>query len=49
MIDALRSCEDGSPRKILETVGEAVKDFAGSAPQADDLTMLCLQYNGSVQ
>ena len=48
MVAALRGCEDGSPEKILETVGQAVKTFAGSAPQADDLTMLCLQYNGSV-
>ena len=48
MVAALRGCEDGSPEKILETVGQAVKAFAGSAPQADDLTMLCLQYNGSV-
>ena len=46
MIDALRGCEDGTPAQVLEGVRDAVSAFIGSAPQFDDLTMLCLQYNG---
>ena len=46
MIEALRSAQDGSPREILSAVDTAVSAFVGSAPQFDDLTMLCLQYNG---
>ena len=46
MIEALRSAQDGSPREILSAVDSAVSAFVGSAPQFDDLTMLCLQYNG---
>ena len=46
MIEALRSAGESGPQKIMETVKEAVLAFAGEAPQFDDLTMLCLQYNG---
>ena len=46
MIEALRSAEDGPPSGVLDAVNKSVKAFIGSAPQFDDLTMLCLQYNG---
>ena len=46
MLEALRSCEDSSPREVLETVSAAVSEFKGDAPQYDDLTMLCMQFNG---
>jgi len=46
MLAALREREGGSPKEILETVQSAVAAYAGDAPQFDDLTMLCLQYNG---
>ena len=46
MIEALRRGENGSPEQIMETVSEAVNRFVGSAPQFDDLTMLCIRYNG---
>ena len=46
MLDALRSAENESAERILETVKHAVQDFAGDAPQFDDLTMLCLEYHG---
>ena len=48
MIDALKAREDGGPVEILESVHSAVQEFVGSAPQFDDLTMLCLQYNGTL-
>ena len=47
MIAALRESEDGSPQEVLEAVNRAVAAFAGGAAQFDDLTMLCLQYNGA--
>ena len=46
MVAALQSCEDGSPRDIISGVNQAVQQFVGAAPQFDDLTMLCVQYNG---
>ena len=48
MIDALRSAEDKTPKEILEAVDAAVNEFVGSAPQFDDLTMLCVEYKGKV-
>ncbi len=46
MLAALNENAAESPQGILQKVHEAVSLFAGEAPQADDLTMLCLQYNG---
>ena len=46
MLEALRTVEDKAPKEILEAVEQAVNDFVKDAPQFDDLTMLCLQYNG---
>jgi sigma-B regulation protein RsbU (phosphoserine phosphatase) len=31
---------------VCRAVTDSVKGFAGGAPQADDMTMLCLYYNG---
>ena len=47
MIEALRTAEDKSPQEVLAAVDAAVDAFVGDAPQFDDLTMLCIQYNGS--
>ena len=46
MIEALRSAENGTPKDILSAVDEAVNRFVGDAPQFDDQTMLCIEYNG---
>ena len=46
MMEALRSCGEQSPADIISGVGRAVKQFVGAAPQFDDLTMLCVRYNG---
>ncbi|MBO6137496.1 MAG: PP2C family protein-serine/threonine phosphatase [Lachnospiraceae bacterium] len=37
--------KDAAPREIMEKVGAAVEEFAGDAPQYDDITMLCLIIN----
>ena len=47
MVAALQSCENGSPKDIILGVNQAVQHFVGTAPQFDDLTMLCVQYNGA--
>ena len=46
LLDALNGTETGNPREILEAVNQAVSRFVKDAPQFDDLTMLCLKYNG---
>lgn len=46
MIDALHKGENGTPQDVLQAVKQGVDEFVGKAPQFDDLTMLCLQYNG---
>ena len=46
MTEALRSAENGTPEEILNAVDNAIKGFVKSAPQFDDITMLCLEYKG---
>lgn len=46
MLEALRRTENGTPEEILASVRQEVRNFAGAEPQSDDLTMLCLRYNG---
>ena len=49
MLSALNRHADESPRDILKGVRECVDSFVGGAEQFDDLTMLCLEYNGPVK
>ena len=46
MIDALNIEPDASPEKILANVRSSIDEFVQDAEQFDDLTMLCIQYNG---
>ena len=46
LTEALNTAPDGSPEELIAAVGKAVGDFVGDAPQFDDLTMLCIKYNG---
>ena len=46
MLESLHSCEKGSAAEIVDSVKQAVEQFTGNADRFDDLTMLCLQYNG---
>ena len=46
MIDALNAYPDVSPMVLLEKVSWAVSDFVKDSIQYDDLTMLCLSYEG---
>lgn len=44
-LEVLNKHADGSPQEILEAVSESVYEFVGSAPQFDDLTMMCIESN----
>ena len=46
MIAALNEAKDEAPEAILRSVRRAVDGFVQEAEQFDDLTMLCLEYNG---
>ncbi len=45
-LETLNRAKDASPQALLEYVKSEVKRFEGSAPRFDDLTLLCLEYNG---
>ena len=46
MIAALNIAPEVPPMEILKNVRSDVDHFVGSAPQFDDLTMLCIEYKG---
>jgi sigma-B regulation protein RsbU (phosphoserine phosphatase) len=45
-LNVLNRAKDASPEELLEYVKSEVKRFEGGAPRFDDLTLLCLEYNG---
>ena len=45
-LHALNAVSDEKPKAILEKTKEDVDRFTRTAPQFDDLTMMCLQYSG---
>ena len=47
MIKALNTAADRTPEEILHAVDSAVKIFVADAEQFDDMTMMCLAYNGT--
>ena len=46
LIEILNAEPDANPKKTLENVRKGVDRFVGGAEQFDDLTMLCVTYNG---
>ena len=46
MLEALNREPDADPKTLLDNVKTEIDAFVGSAPQFDDITMLCMQYNG---
>ena len=46
LLDTLNSISGDDPHEALDSVQKAVNAFVKTAPQFDDLTMLCLKYNG---
>ena len=47
MLETLNQYADASPEQILAEVHESVNRFVKDAEQFDDMTMLCLKYNGT--
>jgi serine phosphatase RsbU (regulator of sigma subunit) len=46
MLGALNLEPAASPEVLLTNMKSAIDEFVGEAPQFDDLTMLCIKYNG---
>ena len=46
LLEALNAPGNATPQDILGSVDRAVSAFVKDAPQFDDLTMLCIRYNG---
>ncbi len=46
MIPALNTVAASSPEGTLRAVKKDIDDFVGDAQQFDDITMMCLRYNG---
>ncbi len=46
LLNALNKEPDAEPEKLLANVKESVDGFVADAEQFDDMTMLCLEYNG---
>ena len=47
MIHALNARPDANPMEVLKNMHSAVDDFVLDVEQFDDLTMLCLEYEGN--
>jgi len=47
-LEAVLAAAPADPRQMIAAVVGAVRTFAGSAPPADDLTLLALRYRGPV-
>ena len=45
-VEALNQSKDDTPQQILENMSQVLNQFVADAPQFDDMTMMCLQYNG---
>ena len=46
MLNALNKQADAKPEVILSNVMDGINEFVAGAQQFDDITMLCLKYNG---
>ena len=46
LLKALNSSPDSGAEETIAGVSRAIADFVGDAEQFDDITMLCLRYNG---
>ena len=48
MLEALNKEPNASPERIIQNIRSAISYFVKDAEQFDDLTMLCLEYKGSL-
>jgi len=47
LCEVLEGCGSADPSQVVPAVLESVDRFAGETSQADDITMLCVQYRGA--
>ena len=47
LLSALNDAASDEPDQLLLHVDERIREFSGETPQFDDITLLCLRYNGS--
>ena len=47
MLEALNKDPSADPEQLLDNVQNSVDGYVKDAPQFDDLTMLCIRYNGA--
>ena len=46
LISALNGASSLEPDKLLPHILQQIESFVGDAPQFDDITLLCMRYNG---
>ena len=46
MLDALQSCGEATPEETVKEMKNRVRKFVGRTPQDDDMTMLCMKWEG---
>ena len=46
LIEVLNGSDSETPEHVINAVTDGLNDFVKDAPQFDDITMLCLKYNG---
>ena len=49
LMESLEPVAQGTPKDVLSSVRKAVNEFADEAEQFDDLTMMCLAYEGTTE
>ena len=49
LLSVLRGMESAAPEALIAAVREDVRRFAGGAEQSDDVTLLCVRWNGALQ
>ena len=45
-LEVLNKNKDAGPETVVQSVNNAISEFCGSAPQFDDITLMCLEYFG---
>ncbi len=49
MLEALNKDPELQPEELWKAMDRAIDEFVGDAPQFDDLTMVCIRYNGGFE
>lgn len=44
-LECMNGCNPKEPETIIDTIMQTLREYAGDAPQSDDITMLCIGFN----